>query len=325
MKNLDNFACYWIARNIRSIKDVRSHNGTSIYAFFPIISMKYLLNTDLLVTSDTLLESLFFYNRPKIIQLWHAVTTKSMSPHKNNLDAWYVSSEYIKQRYEKVYNLPEKKIHVTGYPGLDILYKHLKNDSIRVKFCNKYNIKNKILLYAPTWDCGLWGWGDQYNQFEKLCSYCIEHNITLILRLHPLSKINKRKLRKIVNKYDVLWLDMDKEPDTMKLLAVSDIFITDWSSVCVDFLLTKRPIIHLDINKEYFTKRKGEPEVPPKFRSGEIVIKNDDFFKTLDIVLTKGNRFEKKQEESLKVLHGNADGKSSERVSKKIEQLLKIN
>jgi len=323
MKNLDDYECYWIARNTRSLKDVREKKGQCIYAFFPIISMKYLLNTDILVTSDTDLDYLFSHRRPKVVQLWHAVCTKGIPPHKNNLDAWCVSSDFIKKRYSELYNLPPYKIHSTGYPAMDILYTHLHDNSLRNEFENKYNINGKIILYTPTWDCGLWGWGDQYNQFEKLCLFCKNNNLTLILRLHPLVKIKKKKLRRIVKKYNVLWLDMDTEPDTMKLLAVSDILITDWSSTCVDFLLTKRPIIYLEVNKEFFTKLRGEAEAPPELRAGEIVLDNEELYDALAIVLSKGNRFERKQDECLKLLHGNVDGKASERVSVVIEELLK--
>jgi len=323
MKNLDEYDCYWIARNRKSLNDLRKNHEKCIYAFFPVISMKYLLNTDILVTSDTPLNSLFFHRKPKVIQLWHAVSTKGIPPHKNDLDAWCVSSEYIKQRYVELYKLPSSKIYVTGYPSLDTLYRHLHNELLRGEFDYKYKIIGKIVFYTPTWDCGLWGWGDQYNQFEKLCMFCRNNNLTLLLRLHPLAKINKKKLKRIVRKYNVLWLDMDKEPDTMKLLAVSDILITDWSSTCVDFLLTKRSIIYLEVKKDFFTKLRGEAEVPPELRAGEIALDTDEFYKALTIVLKKGNRFITDQEKSLRLIHGNVDGNSSERVVKIIKELTK--
>ena len=113
--------------------------------------------------------------------------------------------------------------------------------------------------------------------------------------------------------------------ETMKLLAVSDIVITDWSSISTDFLLTKRPIIFLEVNREYFTKTRGEPEVLPEYRAGEIAFNNNDLYNALGIVLVKGNRFEKKQDECLTLFHGNVDGKASRRVLLILEELLKNN
>lgn len=326
IKNLDYFECYWIARNIRSLKDLKENNGHVVYAFFPIISMKYLLNTDIIVTSDTPLNSLFFYKEPKVIQLWHGICPKGIIPkHKDTSDlyAWCVSSEYIKQRYLKLYSVPEKKLYVTGHAALDTLYVYLQQNSIKDDFCKKYNINGKVVLYAPTWDRGLWGWSKTNEDFEKLCIFCKKSGLTLILRIHPLTKINKKKLRKIVRKYSVLWLDMDREPDTMKLLAVTDILITDWSSISIDFLLTKRTIIYLEVDKEYFTKTRGEPEVLPEYRIGEIVLDAEEFYDALETVLAKGNRFERKQDKCLKLLHGNVDGKASEQVLIIIKDLLK--
>jgi len=116
---------------------------------------------------------------------------------------------------------------------------------------------------------------------------------------------------------------MLKEPDTMKLLAVADILVTDWSSIYTDYFLTKRPIIYLEINKDFYTKERGKPEVPPEYRAGEIVRNNEEFYEVLEIILEKGNRFKKEQEKLLNIIHGNVDGKASERVAKVIEDLLK--
>lgn len=52
-----------------------------------------------------------------------------------------------------------------------------------------------------------------------------KNNMVLILRLHPYAEINRRKLKRIINSYkNVYWLDMSKEPEVMKLLAIADIF-----------------------------------------------------------------------------------------------------
>jgi len=82
---------------------------------------------------------------------------------------------------------------------------------------------------------------------------------------------------------------MPKEPDTMKLLAITDILITDWSSIYTDYFFTKRPII---------------------------------FYVSLRTVLAKGNRHKEEQERLLKIAHGNVDGKASERVAKVIIKLV---
>ena len=89
------------------------------------------------------------------------------------------------------------------------------------------------------------------------------------------------------------------------------------------FSLTKRTVIYLELDKEYFTKTSGEPEVLPEYRIGEIVFNNDEFYEALNIVLEKGNRYEKEQEKVLVKMQGNVDGKSSARVVNVIEEAIK--
>jgi len=325
MRKNEKYDCYWIARNIKSFKDVKRAKGNVIYAYFPFTGINYILNTNAIVTNDSYLTFLFPKKYIKI-QLWHGIGPKGgrrdISAYEK-IDAWCVASEFSKKRHIMLWNAPEEKLYATGFARMDFLYNYLKMP--KEKLLEEIGIKNgkKIILYAPTFDIGLWPWGDAYKEFEKLCKFCMENNLILILRLHPLAKINKRKLKKLIEKYEnVYWIDMSKEPDTMKSLAITDILITDWSSIYTDYFLTKRPIIYLEVNPEYFTKIRGKGGVPPEYRAGEIVHNNKEFYEALNIVLKEGNRHQKKQEELLKIIHGNVDGKASERVAKVIEELL---
>lgn len=47
---------------------------------------------------------------------------------------------------------------------------------------------------------------------------------------------------------------MPEGANTMKLLAIADILITDWSSIYTNFFLIKRPIIYFEIDKDLYTK-----------------------------------------------------------------------
>ena len=321
-KNKD-YDCYWIARNIRSIKDVERSGGKSTCVYFPFPFAYYILNTDVLVTNDSYLTFLFPH-KPKAIQLWHGVGPKGIEGDDYTLcDVRCVTSEYTKQRHIQLWGAPPEKLYVTGFARMDYLYNYLKMP--KEKLLEEIGIKNgrKIILYAPTFDVGLWPWENVYEEFEKLCKFCKENDLILILRLHPLAKVKKRKIKKIIKKYDnVYWLDMPKEPDTMKLLAIADILITDWSSIYTDYFLTKRPIIYIEINKDFFTRERGRPEIPPEYRAGEIVHDDKEFYEALKLVLREGNRYKEKQERLLKIIHGNVDGKSTERVVGIIEELL---
>ena len=323
MKKNEKYDCYWIARNIKTFKDVKKQGGNVIYFYFPFVGMKYILNTNAIVTNDSYLTFLFHKKYIKI-QLWHGEGGKGTGKSDiEGCDVRCLPSDYLEQRYIELWNAPPEKLYVTGYARMDFLYNYLRTP--KEKLLKEIGIKNKrkIILYAPTFDIGLWPWGNPYKEFEKLCKFCRENNVILVLRLHPLAKINKRKLKKLIKNYEnIYWLDMSKETDTMKLLAVADILITAWSSIDNEYFLTKRPIIYLETDKEYFVKKRGKMKIPLEHRAGEIVHDSEEFYKALKLVLKEGNRYEEKQEELLKIIHGNVDGKATERVAEVIEELL---
>jgi len=290
--------------------------------------LKWFLNTDVWIRSHPGLDVFSFlpHKNYKLIQLWHGVGPKGIHHTLQDYemhDIWCLASEYSKQRHIELWNAPEARLKVTGFAEMDMLYNYLIIS--RDKLLQDVGIKNTgvILLYAPTYDVGLWPWGDAYYEFDHFCKFFTENDLILILRLHPYTKIKKRLLKKIINKYDnVYWLDMSKEPDTMKLLALSDILVTDWSSIYTDYFLTQRPIIYLEANKDFLTELRGKPEIPPECRVGEIAHNTKEFYEALETVLKNGNIFEAKQEKLLKIIHGDVDGKASERVVKVIEKLL---
>ncbi len=319
---------YWIARNIKTFRDLRNQGERVFLAYSPLGVIWY-LKTDVWVRVQTGIGVFSFlpHRNYKVIHLKHGVGPKGSMPSRKDFDmhdAWCVPSDFIKKRHIELWGAPAEKLYVTGFPRMDYLLRYLSTP--REKLLMEIGVKGdgRIILFAPTFDIGLWPWGDPYSGFEELCRFCREKKVILILRLHPFTRINRRRLKKIINKYkeSVYWLDMSVEPDTMKLLAIADILITDWSSIYTDYFLTRRPIIYLEVNLEYFTRERGKPEVPIEYRAGEIVRDENSFFKTLELVLTKGNRFREKQEELLSIIHGDVDGNSSKRVIELIDHLL---
>ena len=316
------YNCFWIARNVTTYKHLRKLKKPVVYLYFPFVALNLVTNTSALVTNDSYLLFLF-PQKPKTIQLWHGEGPKGITPNYKGCDAWCVPSEFIKERHIQLWKAPKEKLYVCGSPRIDTLNNYLMKS--RKKLLEELKIKyddKKIVLYAPTFDVGLWPWGDQYKGFEELCKFCKENNLILILRLHPLAKVNRMRIRKILKRYDnVYWMDMPTEPDTMKLLAIADILITDWSSIYTDFFLTRRPIVYLETEPDYYLKERGKSQVPPEFRAGEISKNNREFFQALRNILNKGNRYYGEQKKLFEIIYGKVDGKASERVVKVIQQV----
>ena len=329
----EKYEIFWVAKNLRTLKDVKKSGG-KVFHVYSILGLPYFLKTDVWVLAHTGIGNLPFLSQKnfKKIQLWHGVGYKGHKHSRSRLDyvfydAWCTSSPWTKKRHIKLWDAPIKKLFVTGYARLDRLCHYINLSShCRKKVFKEIGISSerKIIFYAPTYGMGLWPWNAECAGFEKFCKFCASSNLTLVIRLHPYAKSEKKILNQIIKNYQNIYLlNMDQEPDTMKILSVADVLITDWSSIATDFLVTKKPIIFMDVDKNRFVnEKKGEGIIPQNIRPGEKVTDEDEFFYALEICLEK-NRFKEKQEKMLSKIHGNVDGKSSERVVKIIEYLIK--
>ena len=338
--HLEKYEVFWFADDFNSLQKVRK-SGSKAFLKNGILGIPYFYKADVWITGRTggINIPALPHKKYITIQLFHGIGVKPKHRKKNYYapyDVWCLPSTYSKKRQIELYNAPSHKIQVTGFPRIDSLVKYL--DYPKEKILNELKIKKnkKIIFYAPTWGIGsqymgdgLWPWGDEIKQFENVCEFCQENDLTLILRLHPYASIKRdeskiKTLKSIMKRYEnIYWLDMKDEPQTTKLLAITDILITDWSSIFTDFYLTERPIIFLeDEESKKLIQKQKKSEIPLNFRAGEIVNSESEFYDTLEFILTKGNRYKDEQRVLFKKIHGEADGKASERVVKVIEDLL---
>ncbi|MDD5934723.1 MAG: CDP-glycerol glycerophosphotransferase family protein, partial [Clostridiales bacterium] len=130
-----------------------------------------------------------------------------------------------------------------GYPRNDVLFqKNNEHDLLVLK--KKYNLPldKKILLYAPTW---------RDNSYYDKASYKMDAPLDYDLLYEKLSKdyvilikyhyMVKEKLD--FSKYHGFYRVMDSSYDISELYLVSDLLITDYSSVMFDYSILKRPMI----------------------------------------------------------------------------------
>ena len=208
----------------------------------------------------------FLVKRPETtyIQLWHGTPLKklamdmdilSMSEKmelskykklfKENTETWdYLisQSDYTTQRFKSCFDF-KKEILSTGFPRNDILFK--KNDTKSIESIKKkYNIplNKKVILYAPTWrddefyENGIYKFSTQID-FNLLKEELGDTHIMLV-KLHYLVKdpVDWSNYEGFIYKCDHLH-------DIQELYLISDILITDYSSVIFDYALLKRPMI----------------------------------------------------------------------------------
>jgi CDP-glycerol glycerophosphotransferase len=125
-----------------------------------------------------------------------------------------------------------------GTPRNDVLFQ--SDAQMRAKICGILNLPkdSKVILYAPTFrkDSGLDVYDLQYTQILRKLQTKFGGEWRFLVRLHP-HLISKSK--ELVRGDNVL--DVTVYPDIQELLSISDILISDYSSVVFDFSLTGRP------------------------------------------------------------------------------------
>ncbi|WP_042354277.1 CDP-glycerol glycerophosphotransferase family protein [Bacillus rubiinfantis] len=183
-----------------------------------------------------------------------------------NWDYLVSPNRYSTEIFKRAFRY-EKEVIESGYPRNDIFYKP-ERTQIAERFKGKYKLpqNKKIILYAPTW---------RDNQFREgnyklglhldlsMLQKELGEEYIIILRMHYLVAENFD-----LEAYQGFAFDFSKHEDIQELYLISDVLITDYSSVFFDYANLKRPIIFYtydleeyreDIRGFYFDLKKNAP------------------------------------------------------------------
>ncbi|WP_282173032.1 CDP-glycerol glycerophosphotransferase family protein [Cytobacillus firmus] len=132
----------------------------------------------------------------------------------------------------------EGEIFKSGTPRNDLFF---SNDSfLKEKIFVKLNIPadSNIVLYAPTFrkDSGLSVYNIDYSKILKSLKQNYGGEWTFLVKLHPHLSSKSKELN-----FDDFVIDVTNYNDIQELLSISDILISDYSSLMFDFSITQRP------------------------------------------------------------------------------------
>ncbi len=152
------------------------------------------------------------------------------------------------------FGLPASKIITTGNPVSDYFFREenvgeaavaAKRKAFDAKFPQ---CKGKYLvLYAPTFR-------DDPDEDANLLSHLdaaalkaaagagAGREAALLIRLHPNDSSGREQLQAITEKVDGV-LDLTDYPDSNELSVLSDVLITDYSSICMNNALLHKPVV----------------------------------------------------------------------------------
>ena len=221
--------------------------------------------------------------------------------------------------FERAFAYPREQIIEYGYPRNDILYAD-NRDEIAKEVKQELGIPEgkRVILYAPTWrDNQFYGKG-QYKfslamDLERLRKE-FGNDSVLLLRTHYY----------IADQLDLTGLtdfvyNGSKYEDVSRLYLISDICITDYSSVFFDYANLRRPILFFAYDYEdYKDEIRGlyismEDDLP-----GPILQTNDELVEALHHMDEITEKYAKRYDEFYERFCSVDDGHASERTIDKV-------
>lgn len=269
----------------------------------------------------------------KLVQVWHACGAfktfgfsrlgKPGGPKQTNMnhrmyDRAIVSSSEIRRFYAEGFGIPLDNVVATGVPRTDMFF----DEKIKIEKKNEFYEKypklrdKKIILFAPTFRGNGRLTGNYPMERFDLKKLYDETNgeYAILVKMHPFVA----NPVKIPEGYEDFIIDFSEDSELNDLLFVTDILVTDYSSVVFEASLLDIPMLFYAYDlSEYIATRdfyyEYESFLPgkltPTFQSLITAINEQDF------ETGKIDAFKRKFFDDL-------DGKSAERVADMIRGLL---
>lgn len=263
----------------------------------------------------------------KFIDVWHGLSYKGFDAqafrHLHGHDEVWVQSETMKHFYINKFGFSKKQVKVTGYGRADRL---ILGEFDRNTILEKYGLADrKTILLAPTWaqdhkNRSILPFGISMEAFfDALEAAGKKNNVTVIFRAH----LNTGDSIKMDQYNHIRVMPSSIYPVAEEFLFVSDLLVTDWSSMATDYLVLKRPTIFLDVPAPF---SKGFT-LGPEHRFGEIVDSMEKLILSIEKYIQKPEAFLEKYENqinhTINVAYGSTfDGKARDRYLMNLKKLI---
>ncbi|CAM4002336.1 CDP-glycerol glycerophosphotransferase family protein [Mesobacillus zeae] len=214
-----------------------------------------------------------FKKEVQCIQLWHAngaikkfgledesIVFRSSGAKRRfckvyeRFDKVVVGSEKMANIFKKAFNVSEDKILRTGIPRTDLFFNEKRRKKSIRKLYRLYPFLagKRVILYAPTYR------DDQLSSYElrvnlDLMKRELGSDYIFLLKLHPAIK----REAFIASGLEDFAYDFSGYPNINDLLFITDILITDYSSLPFEFSLLKKPMVFFPYDLKDYNQKRG--------------------------------------------------------------------
>ena len=345
MINTDEFKDYkfiWAFLDEKKYKNLEKNKNTSVVKIRTKEYKKCLAKAKYWIFNYKIPDFLYPKKNQIFVQCWHGTPLKRLGCDLEHFDNMLNTIDGIKKRYKieaskftyfispskfasekfiSAWNLKEigkeNIIVEEGYPRNDFLFNYKEKDVQQIR--KKLGIENdnrKIILYAPTYRSDQHQTGLGYVYKEEIDFKKMEEKFgkeyLILFRPHYFiaNSFDFDKYKGFV--YNVANID-----DINELYIISDILITDYSSVFFDYANLKRPMIFFMYDLEHYKNESNGFYIDLNELPGPIVETQEDLEKLIeDVDFNIGSS--KKYKEFNEKYNYLDDGNASKRVIEKV-------
>ncbi|MBY0596717.1 CDP-glycerol glycerophosphotransferase family protein [Bacillus bingmayongensis] len=285
--------------------EVKSYPDVKSFAFetkniVQTVQAIYHLATSQRVIIDNYFGSLStvqFRSGVECIQIWHAAgaikkfgllapSFKRRSKYAqnrflrvyNNFHKIVVGSDALAEIYINAFGITPENILKTGIPRTDLFFnKDNQTHIINNLVCSNPELKQKkVILYAPTFRDKELEDFDLHLNIDAMYE-ALKDEYILVIKLHPAIR-NKMEYKET---YKNFLYDYSLYPNINDLFLVTDILITDYSSVPFEFCLLNKPMIFFTYDLKKYAKKRGIIEGFISNAPGPVVYSSAEVIETI--------------------------------------------
>lgn len=340
----------WIAPT-RAVRDTIRQRGLRAYWRHEPAGLWWALTSKLWVFNNRPNDIQFFASgRAQTLNLWHGVGLKglgfnSTSP-KNRRDfnprgiysrlirpwlysrpTWFGSTApLMTDHFAKAFRIPKDRCLDVGYArsdhfflDRDALWRHLERTEPEevVAFARSLERYKKVVLYMPTYR-------DSHEDFiaasgidfARLDAAMASQDALFIFKLHPWTKLSLPDPKLYPNLRFA-----PKSSDVYPYLPLTDVRVTDYSSVYFDYLLLKRPVVLFAFDEERY--KSSERDLILDFDTYMPGVRAKTFEALLELLASDRLEPTPEQADVARLFWGDYAGRAAAALTDKIREILR--
>lgn len=305
----------WISHD-KGIVSFLSENGYEAYYYHSLKGIWYALRGKVYLFDNYSKDINFWLSGGAVkFNMWHGVPLKMIQADnvfdqvRHPKNAWeafkafprrlsdekpshhvLATSEFMKPIFGSAFQT--KNVSTAGYPRIDSfafeciekLHTETEQHTLeRIQELLDKDTENKMIYYMPTFRNSEIEFFDKMD-LESFNRFLHENHLIFCTKLHPKSKLKEQFLA--IEKGNIVNIDADTDPYVF--IPISDVLVTDYSSIYFDYLFAGKPILFFDYDLDTYLKDSREMYFDYEEYTPGVKVENQSELERALLDITKG-------------------------------------